>query len=409
PSPERISPQEFDTPAFLGGVGLGYYPASFFGIEAELAASFPSIQDTDDSAVVFNPRAHIVLQIPTRLAPFVLAGGGFHALSSKVLGDDIDTEFHWGAGLKLFMTEHSQLRVEGRQLISDAYNAPGSDNSDLTFHYEVLGSLAFAFGGKPNLDKDKDGILLPDDRCPTIKGTATDGCLDTDKDSFSDRIDKCPSTEGTIDGCPDTDGDDVIDMLDKCPRTAGDMEDGCLNPDPDGDGVLHGADKCPRLYGNVNTFGCPDKDMDKVPDNSDKCPAEPETINGFKDSDGCPDVLPVEIKRFTGSIDGITFSTGRATIRGSSSSSLNAAVGVLREYPELKILIEGHTDSQGNRGANLRLSQERADAVKAYLVGKGIEESRLTALGIGAERPIASNKTRSGRAANRRIEFKVMN
>lgn len=414
PSVERPSPLPFETAAFDVGLGLGYYFTSFFGVEAEFASMFPKVQNNTDNVVIFNPRAHLIFQIPNRFAPFVLVGGGFHALNSNIIGDsnilgnDVDGELHWGAGLKLFLTNNHILRVEGRQVITEAYVPQPSDDNDVALNYEVLGSFTLGIGGKPDLDKDEDGVLIPRDKCPNTKGITTDGCPDSDRDGISDRVDQCPNKAGTIDGCPDTDGDSIIDSLDKCPNEAGDMENGCLNPDKDGDGVMNESDKCPTAHGSVKTLGCPDTDNDSIADISDKCPAEQETVNGFEDNDGCPDVLPAAVKQFTGSIQGITFTTGSSIIRRSSYAKLNAAAVVLREYPELKIIIEGHTDSLGKKASNQKLSQARADAVKMYLTGKGVDESRLTSLGFGSERPIASNRSRAGRTQNRRIEFKLI-
>ncbi|MEM7675642.1 MAG: OmpA family protein, partial [Myxococcota bacterium] len=146
-------------------------------------------------------------------------------------------------------------------------------------------------------------------------------------------------------------------------------------------------------------------DGDGVIDDKDKCINEPETENGYQDSDGCPDEIPEIVKKFTGSIKGINFQSGRSTINPTSFPVLDKAVVVLKDYPDLKLEIGGHTDSSGSARGNQRLSQRRADAVRAYLIGQGIDASRLTAVGYGEAKPIATNRTRAGRAENRRIEF----
>lgn len=118
--------------------------------------------------------------------------------------------------------------------------------------------------------------------------------------------------------------------------------------------------------------------------------------------------LPAKIQKFSGVIAGIEFDTGKATIRPIPRTTLNEAASVLKEFPNLKISIRGHTDNVGPREKNVTLSGERADAVKAYLVGKGVEADRIETKGIGPDQPIADNKVAAGRQKNRRIEFKLL-
>ena len=144
-------------------------------------------------------------------------------------------------------------------------------------------------------------------------------------------------------------------------------------------------------------------------DELDKCLNEKETPNGYQDQDGCPDEVPVEVKKFTGAIRGIKFKSGRSSIDPESFAVLDQTVVVLGEYGDLKLEIGGHTDSVGSARLNQRLSQRRAQAVLEYLVNKGVERSRLSAVGYGEAQPTASNQTSGGRAENRRIEFKLVN
>jgi outer membrane protein OmpA-like peptidoglycan-associated protein len=105
----------------------------------------------------------------------------------------------------------------------------------------------------------------------------------------------------------------------------------------------------------------------------------------------------------------IRFETGKATVDPGSTYILDEVAEILKSDSGIrKMTIEGHTDSVGDAALNKQLSQERADAVKAYLVGKGIDAGRMDAAGFGSEQPIASNDTDAGRATNRRVAFKVV-
>jgi len=118
----------------------------------------------------------------------------------------------------------------------------------------------------------------------------------------------------------------------------------------------------------------------------------------------------VEItRRFTASLQGLRFNSSQSTFKNESYARMDEAIAVLNEYPDINVLIQGHTDSQGNAEKNQALSQRRADAVRDYLVSKGINMSRLSTSGLGEEYPIADNNTAAGRALNRRVEFIVRN
>jgi len=227
-----------------------------------------------------------------------------------------------------------------------------------------------------------------------------------------DGEDRCPDEPGVApDGCPvsDRDGDGIPDAKDRCPDEAGPAPSGCPVDDTDGDGIDDSKDHCPDVPG-LPPDGCPDDDPDKdgIRGKADKCPNEPETFNGFEDEDGCPDEVPDSVKRFTGVIEGIQFDTGKATIRPSSRTTLDQATAVLRDHPSLRVMISGHTDTDGSRDLNMRLSAERAESVKAYLVIKGIDADRIETRGAGPDEPIADNATPAGKQKNRRIEFKLI-
>jgi outer membrane protein OmpA-like peptidoglycan-associated protein len=265
--------------------------------------------------------------------------------------------------------------------------------------------------GCPVKDSDKDGVLDDADRCPTVAGEAVlQGCPDTDKDGIEDSADQCPSAFGVaaFGGCPDTDKDGLQDQQDKCPTEAGPTErQGCPPRDTDKDGLLDEQDACPSEAGIPELKGCPAKDTDNdtVADHLDNCPSEA----GPADNKGCPAKQKQQVAIQSGRIQlkgAVYFDTARATIQSRSFKLLDQVAKILLAHPELeRVVIEGHTDSQGKPEQNRKLSQRRAEAVRDYLIKKGVAAERLEARGIGPDRPIADNKTAKGRAANRRIEF----
>lgn len=191
----------------------------------------------------------------------------------------------------------------------------------------------------------------------------------------------------------------------------------CNRNDDDGDGVLNSVDLCPKEKGVVAFRGClndpattTDRDGDGIMDAQDKCPDAPETRNGFIDEDGCPDEAPPPaLLPFIGTIQGVTFEADKATLTPNSSAVLDRAVVALQETPTAKLEIVGYTDNSGDSKMNHELSLRRAEAVKAYLISKGVTAARLSALGHGEEHPIADNATPEGREKNRRVEFHFVN
>ena len=182
---------------------------------------------------------------------------------------------------------------------------------------------------------------------------------------------------------------------------------GCPIPDTDKDGINDEEDKCPTVAGVARYQGCPvpDTDGDGVNDEEDKCPNEAGPASNF----GCPVIDPEIIEKVNLAAKNIFFATGSAKLLAKSYKSLKEVAQVLKDNPTFKIDIEGHTDSTGSAEKNHVLSHDRANSVKAYLVSKGIDESRMTTQGFGPDKPIAPNKTAAGRAKNRRVEMKLRN
>ncbi len=183
----------------------------------------------------------------------------------------------------------------------------------------------------------------------------------------------------------------------------------CPALDDDGDGIPNGADKCPLEKGIAELAGCPalDADGDGVPDYLDNCPNEP----GPASNQGCPakkKQLVIITRRKLEVKEKMFFVSGKAAIDPRSRNLLLQIAAVLRAHAELPpLLIEGHTDNVGKPGVNRKLSQARADAVRLFLIEQGIDQGRVGAAGFGPDRPMASNRTPSGRASNRRVEFRL--
>jgi outer membrane protein OmpA-like peptidoglycan-associated protein len=191
--------------------------------------------------------------------------------------------------------------------------------------------------------------------------------------------------------------------------------------DRDHDDILDKDDACPDVSEDFDRLldkdGCPDDDVDgdSIADVRDKCPTRRETANQFEDADGCPDVapaavaaLPEPLRAFTGTIDGIVFALDSAEILPDSEPVLAAAAAVLRDYPDVRVVILGHTDALADDSYNVTLSRARAQAVATWLGAHGVEPARLTADGLGESRPVDTNDTDAGRARNRRVEFVIL-
>lgn len=254
------------------------------------------------------------------------------------------------------------------------------------------------------LDSDKDSILDADDACPKVWGPRKfNGCPDTDGDGIEDKVDACPTIAGlaAFNGCPDSDGDGVQDKDDQCPKVKGEIAfNGC--PDGDGDGVEDRKDKCPTVAGAIAGEGCPDTDGDGVYDNIDKCKDKVGTV----ENKGCPEIQQAVVERIRQSAAGIFFDVNKDVIQARSYANLDKLVTIMNEFPEATVSIEGHTDSDGDNAKNLTLSQQRADAVKKYLIEHGVAADRLTATGFGETMPILVNG-KEDKNKSRRVDFKL--
>jgi len=328
-----------------------------------------------------------------------------------------------GAGFDFWLSENLAITIESlyKGVIAEYdqnnneenYTARGlNGNGNVSFetsHLQHHFGIKMAFGGK---DTDGDGVYDKHDECPETPGLeAFNGCPDMDGDKIIDKLDNCPEVAGLkeFNGCPDTDGDKIIDSEDDCPEIAGLKEfNGC--PDTDGDKIIDSEDECPEEAGPAENNGCPlpDKDGDGVLDENDMCPEEAGTAENF----GCPESrnLKEEITKALKQYEkAILFDSAKATIKAQSEVVLKDIVKIIKDYPQAKFLIEGHTDNRDFSKSNQVLSELRAASVEAYLIDNGIEGDRLTAKGVGEENPITTNRNAKGRKLNRRVEVKLMN
>jgi len=215
----------------------------------------------------------------------------------------------------------------------------------------------------------------------------------------------------------DTDGDGIVDSRDQCILEPEDMDgylddDGCPDPDNDADGILDAADKCPLQPEDMDGFqdddGCPDldNDQDQIADVDDYCPNTPGVPGG--DHPGCPkkNSLIVVTEKEIRITQQIQFEFNKAVIKpGISFKILDEVVGFLNDNTKISVEVQGHTDNVGGDAYNMKLSQSRADAVKAYLVSHGVAPSRLASKGYGFHQPLVPNDTAANRTLNRRVQF----
>jgi OOP family OmpA-OmpF porin len=382
----------------LFALRLGVYFGSMLGVELEGGLIPTESAGGNVKFDIFDVvgRAHVIAQFraanpDNKIIPFVLAGGGIMHVADIGTTDESlfskDTAFQGtiGAGAKYRAGGGWGVRLDTR-----LYLVGDNTGAAVTEEVEVLASLYREFGGvikpaakkeepKVEADPDQDGVTGDADKCPKEA---------EDKDGFQDD-----------DGCPDADNDadGIADAADKCASEAEDKDnfqddDGCPDPDNDGDGV---------------------------PDAADKCADQVETANGFEDEDGCPDEIPQALSQVLGVVAGASFKVNSADLLPASNKALDKVAAVLAEVKDVKVEIGAHTDDHplkagGKYADNDALSQARAEAVKAYLVKKGVAEDRLVAKGYGGTAPmqdptgLTGAKLKAARAANQRVELKLV-
>ncbi|MCE9540354.1 MAG: DUF5723 family protein [Bacteroidetes bacterium] len=314
-------------------------------------------------------------------------------------------------------------------------------------------------------DKDGDGVSDKSDECPEQSGLSEfKGCPDKDKDGVIDKEDMCPEEKGLpeLKGCPDKDGDKISDKEDDCPEVPGlKAFKGC--PDTDGDGVEDKTDLCPDKAGEIINKGCPQAKLlliDSQGNTLNTAKANKDgsfTFDGIafdenmlfkldgENTDGINElgiIIGAESRKavragsektfhfeklktlettevavildqkeaevLKKAFSNLEFATGKDVIIESSYPSLDELAGLMAKKPNWRLKISGHTDNKGDVVANLKLSEKRAEAIKKYLITKGIADSRFKVEWFGSSKPIADNKTEEGRQKNRRVEMMII-
>ncbi len=448
----------FENDVGLGG-RLGIFVVRNISVEAD--ASYTHTLSAEGLSVRSIPlHGRLVWNAPLGEHSAFLLGGGYTRQLFRNNYRETSNGVGGLAGFRLGMGDLLSIRLDvtgdyitnpsSKNGILHPGQLPSVDHADKNMHWGLQTGLSLLFGAaRRDGDKDRDGVLDSADQCPaTPAGDKVDanGCSlpkDADMDGVTDNLDKCPATPAgdRVDatGCSlpkDADGDGVMDASDKCPNTpAGTAVDatGCAK-DSDADGVADASDKCPNTPAGtaVDATGCAkDQDRDGVTDENDKCPNTPagtavDATGCAKDSDGdkvadnldrcpntpagtqvtangCPVLFAPDTKTVV--LQGVNFQTGKSILLPESQATLDRVAEALVGDTTINVEVGGHTDSTGSARTNTRLSQARADAVRDYLIGKGVSASRLTTKGYGPARPVATNGTAEGRASNRRVEL----
>jgi outer membrane protein OmpA-like peptidoglycan-associated protein len=454
-----------DLGSSFGGFGrLGIWLPARFSLEVE-AAFLPSTAETLDTSVTVRQLSTTVLyNMPLSESSWAHLRLG---LGSTKYFDcpEVATTFICGnpgtllAGAGLRIGVSPDLLVRGDLMVARSkakQGTPSAADDETVTNVGVTVGLAYMLGSKPIPDSDADGILENKDRCPeTPAGAQVDGngCpSDSDGDGVPDGVDRCantpPGASVNATGCTqDSDGDNIPDGLDRCPDTeAGVLVDpnGCPK-DSDSDQIPDGLDRCSDTPqgATVDALGCPgDEDGDGVLDGLDRCPRTP--AGAAINPSGCPTgaapsraapqraaprptvpsadtaaaVTPTTPapaaprqpaargRLQSGVIQGVAFVTGTARLRPESYVPLDSIATILQADTTLRIEVGAHTDKSGTPSQDQHLTNLQADAVRTYLVTKGVNFQQVQARGYGSATPLTPDNTPQGRLANRRVELR---
>jgi len=416
------------TTALDNAYGVGGYLGVFVapGLALEGSGSYlPTSGPFVPNGSVYPLRAQLIYGRPVLGALGMEFGGGYvhniYGRAANVSDDGVSGLF----GLRLALGSSWAARLEA---VEDYIPQPqnGSSTVSNNWNFTLQAGLSALLGNNAGpKDSDHDGVGDKFDNCPnTPPGEAVDahGCplpKDADGDGVVDSLDRCPNTPAgdKVDarGCSlpkDADGDGVVDALDKCPNTPPGVKvdaTGC-ELDSDKDGVPDSADKCPNTPAGekIDATGCPlpkDSDGDGVVDTMDKCPNTP--VGEKVDSIGCPPLFTGVARTLV--LEGATFELNSTALTAGARGALDRVAISLVAHAGTRVEVAGYTDNRGGLAANLRLSKARADAVRSYLIERGVSPEQITSRGYGADDPIDTNATAVGRSRNRRVELHKTN
>jgi hypothetical protein len=396
------------------GLRFAYFLKPWLAAEGELNMIATATKYSDEPAKIYGGRIQLMFQAPNLskyVVPYAAIGDGFDRVVSDddVLGSDTDWAPHLGAGARFLVHRSITIRIDGRFLRAPSQQPPYHLNAS-------LGEFMIGVSWRPGASSADAAPLPPPDE-------------DSDHDGMIDDVDKCPAQAedrdlfDDSDGCPDpdNDADGVSDGDDKCPLEAEDKDgvddtDGCIDPDNDGDGIPDTADKCPAQAEDKDSFkdadGCPDPDNDGdgFADETDKCPNETEVINGNADDDGCADrgdpLILVNPDRLE-LLEPIVFK--KAVLQRASNNVLGQIGATMRAHPEiLRLRITVHVQPTTKPDADLQLSEQRASAIREWLIKYGIDEKRLEPRGFGGTKPLVDPRSKSAAAINDRVDLIIL-
>lgn len=321
-------------------------------------------------------------------------GGGYSSMKEK------SSDFAYDQMTHVFLGITPQIRLNNRWSIF----------LDATSVVNMYQSRTFDFS-EPNDQREENGKLFSFSmgvRLNFGSGTSGDWVKPVD---WKDKLNEIDQRITTLqDRQKDDDGDGVANYLDLEPETAQGaivntkgQTQVALPRDSDGDAVPDKSDNCPFEKGSIDADGCPDADGDGIPDKSDECPLIAGTSTGY----GCPDIPFETLEKLELAVKELQFQPGKFDLPSAALPELDAIAAEMRQYPKYKLVIASHTSRSGDNLKNMTLTQRRADAIKQYLIGKGVPGSRLLALGFGETQPVEDSGTAEGNARNERIELTI--
>ncbi len=400
--------------------------ASRLTVGANLALALPTASD-GEFAGSDKPSARLLALLSVaaspRLTMHVNAGAVIRA-RAEFANIEQRSGLAWGAGLAIRVRDPWFLALEvfGDVVPSGYHAAPESGatmgaTSALTTleglagaRYQVSRQLSVGVAGGRGLTSsigtpDLRGVLTlaytpvaprTPSLAPAMAAPRDLSKADRDFDRIPDGADRCPDEPEDKDGFEDTDG--------------------CPDPDNDKDGILDEQDRCPEIAEDKDGFedldGCPDLDNDNdgIADASDKCPLEAETINGNNDEDGCPDAgdsLVVSTPDRLELLTRIVF-TG-AAIADDSANLLGQLAATLRAHTEiLRLRITAHVQPTNRGDRDQAVSEKRAEAVREWLVRRGIAPDRLEVRGFGGTKPLVPANRKGAALINERFELIIL-